>query len=86
MDEASTIEEPEEDRLGMTEEQWERFQVYTRGYGDQGQNGTDLSLLAENLRLTPTQRVQRLLSLSRFAEEVRRAGARVRRPADPPRA
>lgn len=35
----------QEDRLGLTQEQWERFQAYTQGYGDQDENGVDLSLL-----------------------------------------
>src|SRR5947207_688285 len=50
-----------EDRLGMTEEQWERFQAYTHGFGEQDEHGVDVSLLRGNLRLTPSQRVERLL-------------------------
>jgi predicted nucleotidyltransferase len=50
-----------EDRLGMTDEQWERFQAYTHGFGEQDENGVDVSLLRENLRLTPEQRVLKLL-------------------------
>jgi hypothetical protein len=65
-------EEPE-DRLGMTPEQWQRFQEATRGYGEQDENGIDLSLLRENLRLTPTQRLERLESSRRFFHEVERA-------------
>lgn len=48
-----------EDRLGMTEEQWARFQAYTRGFGEQDENGVDVSLLRENLRRTPEERVRR---------------------------
>ncbi len=53
------VEEPE-DRLGMTEEQWAQFQAYTHGYGEQDENGVDLSLLRENLKLTPTERLERM--------------------------
>jgi predicted nucleotidyltransferase len=53
------VAEPE-DRLGMTDEQWERFQAYTHGFGEQDENGVDISLLRENLRLTPGQRVEKL--------------------------
>jgi predicted nucleotidyltransferase len=53
---------PEEDRLGMTEEQWERFQAYTHGFGEQDENGVDVSLLRENLKLTPEQRVRRMFA------------------------
>jgi hypothetical protein len=34
----------------------------------------DRSLLRENLRLTPEQRLSRLMELQRFAEELQRAG------------
>jgi hypothetical protein len=54
------VEEPE-DRLGMTEEQWQQFQTYTHGFGEQDANGVDVSLLRENLKLTPEQRVLKLL-------------------------
>ena len=50
-----------EDHLGMTDEQWAWFQTCTHGYGEQDENGVDVSLLRENLRLTPTQRVEKLL-------------------------
>jgi predicted nucleotidyltransferase len=48
------------DWLGMTEEQWARFQAWTRGFGDQDANGVDLSLLRESLRRTPTERLRKL--------------------------
>ena len=38
----------------------------------------DRSLLRENLRLTPDQRLRRLVELQRFAAELRRAGSRAR--------
>ena len=50
-----------EDRLGMPDEQWEWFQSYTHGFGEQDENGVDVSLLRENLQLTPSQRVERML-------------------------
>ncbi len=34
----------------------------------------DRTLIRENLKLTPTERVQKLIELQRFAEELRRAG------------
>lgn len=34
----------------------------------------DLTLLRENLRLTPEERLRRLMELQRFAEELQRAG------------
>jgi hypothetical protein len=48
------------DHLGMTEEQWKIFQEATHGYGEQDANGVDISLLRENLRLTPAQRLEKL--------------------------
>lgn len=44
---------------GWTPEQWATFQQYTRGYGDQDENGIDLSLLRENWKRTPTQRLEK---------------------------
>jgi len=49
-----------DDRMGMTEEQWAIFQRLTSGYGDQDENGIDLSLLRQNLMLTPDQRLRKL--------------------------
>ena len=39
----------------------------------------DRTLLRENLKLTPTQRLEKLASFSSFAAELRAAGARARR-------
>lgn len=39
----------------------------------------DMTLLAENLKLTPTQRIQKLMNFLRLADELRRAGARARK-------
>jgi hypothetical protein len=40
----------------------------------------DRTLLRENLRKTPTERVRSLIALQRLAEEARRAGRRLSRP------
>lgn len=34
----------------------------------------DRTLLRENLKLTPEERIEKLMELQRFAEELRRAG------------
>lgn len=38
----------------------------------------DRTLIRENLRLSAEQRIERLIALQRFAEELRRAGQRAR--------
>lgn len=40
--------------------------------------GIDRTLLRENLKLTPAQRLEKLVSFSAFAEELRRGGQRAR--------
>ena len=50
----------ETDRLGMTEEQWAQWQAYTRGFGEQDENGVDVSLLRRNLRLSPWERLEKM--------------------------
>lgn len=63
------IEEPEKPDY-MTDEQWERFRDWQRAhpYGDQDENGIDLSLLRANLKLTPTERIERM-RWSLFSEQ-----------------
>ena len=39
----------------------------------------DRTLLRENLKLTPAQRLEKLVSFSSFAAELREAGVRARR-------
>lgn len=39
-------------------------------------SGVDMTLLRENLKLTPEQRILQLQELARFAVELRRAGER----------
>ena len=51
---------PPDDRLGMTEEQWAQWQAYTRGFGEQDENGVDVSLLRRNLRLSPWERLEKM--------------------------
>jgi hypothetical protein len=45
----------------------------------------DRTLLRENLKLTPTERIEQLMEMQRFAEELQRAGreARSRREETP---
>ena len=38
----------------------------------------DRTLLRENLKLTVTQRLEKLMAMQRFAEEMRRAGKQAR--------
>lgn len=40
--------------------------------------GVDVTLIRENLRLTVDQRFQQLMKLQQFAEDLRRAGRKVR--------
>jgi hypothetical protein len=41
--------------------------------------GVDITLLRENLKLTPAQRLEKLVGASIFVEELRQAGERFRR-------
>ena len=52
-------QEPE-DRLGMTDAQWAQWQTFTNGYGEQDENGIDISLIRENLRVSPWKRLEYL--------------------------
>ncbi len=63
-----------ENPLGLTEEQWTLFQKATHGFGDQDENGIDLSLLRENLKLTPTERIEKMRRALALVREVRHAG------------
>jgi hypothetical protein len=38
----------------------------------------DRTLIRENLKLTPTERVEKLMEFQRFADEIRRAGRELR--------
>jgi hypothetical protein len=48
---------------------------------DAYKQGVDRTLLRQNLKLTPEQRILKLIELQRFAEELRRAGKEMRRRA-----
>jgi len=67
------IMEPE-NHLGMTDAQWAIFRKTTQGFGDQDANGVDLSHLRANLRLTPTERLEKHQQALKLVMEVRRAG------------
>ena len=51
---------------GMTDAQWEIYQRATTGYGEQDENGIDISLIRDNLKLTPTQRLAKLQAAHNF--------------------
>lgn len=57
---AQTKTQEAEDRLGMTDAQWAQWQTYTHGYGEQDANGIDISLIRENLRFSPSERLAKL--------------------------
>ena len=58
-----------EDRLGMTESQWAQWLAYTHGYGEQDANGVDISLIRENLRFSPWERLAKLQRNLTFFKE-----------------
>jgi predicted nucleotidyltransferase len=58
-----------EDHLGMTDAQWAQWQEYTRGYGEQDANGVDVSLVRQNLCLTPWQRLGKMERQLGFFQE-----------------
>jgi hypothetical protein len=61
-----------EQQPALTEEQQAQLERALSGYGEQGANGYDLSLFRENLRRTPTERVERLQAAADFFAEVER--------------
>jgi hypothetical protein len=61
-----------EHRPVLTEGQQAQLDRALSGYGAQGANGYDLSQFRENLRRTPTERLQRLQSAVKFFAEVKR--------------
>jgi hypothetical protein len=56
----------------------ERLEKYLKehcgpnNYGEQDENGVDLSLIRENLKLSPTQRLRRMDHNARALEELRK--------------
>ena len=73
-------EDQEEDAVpeGYTPEQWAQFLEWTRAhpYGDQDENGIDLSRLRASLKLTPTERVEKRRRTARGVMEMKNAGIR----------
>ena len=67
------MDEEEDKNAHLTEEQREQVRRATTGYGEQGANGYDLSMFRENLRLTPTERIQKLQRAHNFFVEVENA-------------
>ena len=63
------MNETEQQRMGMTDAQWEIYQRVVTRYGDQSESGIDLSLLRENRKLTPTQRLAKLQAVHDFFVE-----------------
>lgn len=59
-----------EDRAGMTPAQWDRYVAFIWGFGDEDDDGLSISLLWENLRLTPTQRIERMCCMSRYISKI----------------
>jgi hypothetical protein len=43
-----------------------------RDYGEQDENGVDLAAIRRNLRLTPTERIEKMLRAARAVQELRR--------------
>ena len=73
-------DQPEETTPVLTDEQRARMEEWLKAhpYGDQDENGIDLSLIRNNLKLTPTERYRRHQSALHFFLGVRRAGTRPR--------
>ena len=62
--------EPDDLQRGMTDAHWEIYKRATSGYGEQSESDIDISLLRENLKLTPTQRLAKLQVAHNFFVEV----------------
>jgi len=73
-----------EPRPLQTEEQQARLDRTLSGFGAQGANGYDLSMFRENLRLTPTERLERLQAAVDFFAELDRARSKPLSKEDPP--
>lgn len=66
--------EPTEATPELTDEQRQTMYdwINAHPYGEQDENGIDLSLLRANLRLTPTQRLHRLESAANSMQRMMR--------------
>ena len=60
----------------MTAEEWIRANCGPHQYGEQDENGVDLSLIRENLKLTPEQRLEKFVAFMAFLDGVRGAARR----------
>ncbi len=54
--------------------EWVLEYMRAHPYGERSEDGTDLSLLGAKLRLTPTERLEKLQRAVDFLKEMRRAG------------
>lgn len=61
-----------------TPEQLAAFQAWSAGYGEQDENGIDLSLIRSNLKLTPLERVRLGDRARRMSLELQEIGQRQR--------
>ena len=57
----------------------------TQEFGTQDRNGVDIGRLRENLKLTPTQRLERLMQAQEWLRELERARATIRHKKAPHR-
>ena len=62
----------------MTPDQKAAFDQWTHSYGEQDENGIDLSLIRENFKLTPLQRARLGDLARRRALEMQEHGRRLR--------
>ena len=71
-----TDDQPDEEIPSLTDEQRARMEEWLRAhpYGEQDENGIDLSLIRGNLRLTPTERYRKHQSALHFFKRIRHAG------------
>ena len=72
--------EPDAMRRGLTDAQWEIYKRAAAGCGEQSESGIDISLLRENLKLTPTQRLAKLQAAHNFFAAVDNARESASRP------
>ncbi len=61
-------------RAGMTPAQWDRYVAFIWGFGDEDDDSLSISLLWENLRLTPTQRIERMLCMLHYIRKIEQSG------------
>ena len=68
----------------MSPEDLAKYYQSISGYGEQDENGIDISLLRANLKLTPTERIEKMRRAAKFIREIRNAGIRSRLANNPP--